>query len=102
MFFKGRLRQSLPGIFFLLCYFALLLFQPFIQELPGNTYLKEGVDPVLCVQAGEDPGAVKHVEDEGPEDVPTPQLVDDLHQGLVVVRLDVVQGHARAVKVVHL
>ena len=70
-----------------------------LQEL---CYLEEGVNAVFGMEACEHSSAVKLVDDKGPENVPAPQLVDDLDERLVMVRLDVVQRHAGRVKVVHL
>ncbi len=42
------------------------------------------------------------VEVEGAENVPAAQVVDNLHQRLLPVRLDVLQGLAALVEVLHL
>ena len=63
---------------------------------------EESIDKELGMELPEDAVRVPVVEVEGAQDVPAAQVVDDLHQRLLPVRVDVLQALAALVEVLHL
>ena len=63
---------------------------------------EEGVHHELGVELPEHAVRVPVVQVEGAEDVPPAQVVDDLHERLLPVSLDILQALAALVEVLHL
>ena len=65
-----------------------------ISDVGDDLDSEESVDGVLGVEAFEDSVAVPRVEVEGSEDLPSSEVVDDLHQRLLAVALHEAELHA--------
>ena len=65
-----------------------------ISDISDDLHSEESVDGVFGVEAFEDPVAVPGVEVEGPEDLPSSEVVDDFHQWLLAVALYETEFHA--------